>query len=222
MKRLMLICLAAACLVLAPTQCSFGDVINFDYLQRTDALVHDWGPEVDVDGYRFVSVPPPGNLQTFRTLGTLSPFFPGSTALFNGQSNAETILSRADGTPFDLLSIDLAQLSPGGTDGQPVNLGPFDLTFYGQRADGSSVQQTFDVDAFLHLVTYDFSGFNDLVSVDWYEGPGGAMPPGSAQNQWDNISVQSVPAPRTTTMLLGLLFMAVAIPRVHRPLRSWL
>ena len=76
MKRIALIFLATAAAVLTPKERSFGDVINFDYLQQTDELVHFWGPAVDVDGYRFVSVPPPGNVQRFGTLGTLSPFFP--------------------------------------------------------------------------------------------------------------------------------------------------
>jgi len=195
-SRAMLLVLVLAFLVVGkPAGASV--VIDFESLQHADDLVTVHGPEYVEDGFRLIAThPEPGNPLRINTLGTMHFGFNGSTSAYNGVSNGEITLLRADGLSFDLLSIELTELPGGEFDDagelRPVNLGPFGVTFSGQRLDGSTIIQTFTVDNFLTPTTYAFSGFTGLVAVRWSQGAGGPTSPG---HQFDNIIVAPVPEP---------------------------
>jgi hypothetical protein len=110
-------------------------------------------------------------------------------------------LARSDGGTFDLHSIDLAEVPNfSGTTGGPVDLGSFQLTFFGTRSDHSTVQATATIDPFPTVNTFHFSNFTDLLSVTWYQGPGGVPGP---THQFDNIRIQPVPEP-PALLLVGV------------------
>ncbi|WP_432474141.1 hypothetical protein [Amphritea sp. HPY] len=180
-----LLFLGAANVFSAPTT----SILDFEVLRHDDANISVHGPEYVEDGFRLKAQhSEPGNPLRLNTLGTLQPGFPGSTALYQGVVLGEIILTEVDGKPFDLLSIQLAELPGLDTSGLPINSGPFDVTFFGQQVDGSLVTKTFIVDGFLTLNTYSFSGFTDLLSVNWFQG-GGDIP----THQFDNITVAVTP-----------------------------
>jgi len=112
----------------------------------------------------------------FRTAGTLSPIYAGSTAMRAGTSNALIQLSASDGGVFNLLSIDLAALPSTqliGDELVPINTGlPQNVTFYGNRVGGTTVTQSVSHDDFLTLTTYQFHAFTLLTSVSWFQGAG--------------------------------------------------
>ena len=177
-------------------------IIDFESLRQINAEVHHHGAEYFEDGFRLSARHfEPGNPWRFNTLGTLRPEFTGSTTLFNGVSQGEAILTRADGGVFDLISIDLYEmpsLSPGGL--TAVNGGPFHLEFFALRQDGSSLTTTFLVDNFLTPTTYMFTGFTDVVSVNWFHGP--------ITHQFDNIAVVTrLTSPSTLLLLASGLFL---------------
>lgn len=189
-------------------------VLDFESLRSDDSLIHDHAGLLEFSGFQILSVPPPGNAFLYRSAGTLNPLFASSTALFNGQSNAENVLRTSDGGAFALLSIDLAVLPPGASD--PLGLsdpGPFDLTFTGTLASGGTVTNTFTINnTFLTLETFTFTGFGSVVSVSWFQGPG-FNPPGpspDATHQFDNITLAPVPEPSS---LVTWLAVAVVVTR---------
>jgi len=146
-------------------------ILDFEVLRQVDDQIHVHGPEYVEDGFRLEARHPvPSNPLRLNTLGTLHPAFPGSTALYQGVTTGEIILTRVGGGSFDLFSMQIAELPGLDTDGNPVNSGPFDVTFFGQQVGGSSVMTDITVDGFLTLKTYTFSGFTDLLSVNWFQG----------------------------------------------------
>ena len=173
-------------------------VIDFEVLEQIDAEIHNQGKFYSEDGFTLEADHPiPGNLEIFRTVGTLDTLFPGSTALFHGNSLGEIILTRDGGVPFDLFSIDLAELPPGRSEpGGPTDSGPFDVEFFGTQVGGGMVSTTFTVDSFLTLKTFIFPGFTNLVAVIWFQGPGGSGP----AHQFDNIVASPVPEPSTLVL----------------------
>ena len=133
----------------------------------------------------------------FAVYGTENPGFSGSTALYNRTVNGVTSISRQDGTPFNLFSIDLAELN--GDVGSPDVL---QVTFEGLFAGGGTVSQTFqlDGDAF-GAETFIFTGFNNLASVIWVQE--------TPYHQFDNIVLSAVPVPSAVWLFLsGLLGLA--------------
>jgi hypothetical protein len=114
-------------------------------------------------------------------------------------------LPRADGGAFDFYSIGLAELPGGDAFGNPVNSGPFPLTFFGTREDGATVSDTVTVDSFLTLKTYNVSGFLDVVEVHWFQGAGPTEVPPSPTHQFGNLDVAPASFPEPSTLaLVGL------------------
>jgi hypothetical protein len=180
-------------------------VMNFDALTQNDSLLHDIGPVYSAGGFTLtashVSVTP-----SFDFVGTQSVLFPGATALYHHISQGEITLTRTDGGAFNFYSIDLAELPAGDAFGQPINSGPFDITFYGTKVDGASVTDTVTVDSFLTLKTYSLSGLANVVEVHWFQGAG---PPASPTHQFDNLDLSAVPAP--SGLILGCLASCLLI-----------
>jgi hypothetical protein len=70
------------------------------------------------------------------------------------------------------------------------------------------VVATATVDGFLTLETFSFTGFDDLVSVTWFQGGG---PPESPTHQFDIVVVEPVSVPEPSPLaLLGLGAAALA------------
>ena len=144
-------------------------IIDFQSLEHVDSNTNSHGFTYTEDGYTL------NNLATafpFATFGTLESRYKGSTALFNDSVNGVTRLTKSDAGAFTLNSIDLADLN-----GQS----PFDVFFSGTKSDASIVNQTFTGTG--SLLTYTFSGFTDLVTVEWTQI--------SPFHQFDNINLTS-------------------------------
>ena len=98
----------------------------------------------------------------------------GSTNLFNNGPGGITRLSRADGSPFSLAAIDLAELS---------GFGAAPVTFVGTRVDGSVITHAVAIDGLaFYPETFLFpAAFHDLVAVEWEEE--------SPYHTFDNIEI---------------------------------
>jgi len=169
--------------------------LDFEELRHDDDLITN-SDSYNRNGFTLSPTHNNPGPASFNIVGTLHPNFLGSTTLFNGTGGGTNTLTRTDGGPFDLFSIDLgenpgfAQLPSGEI--IPVSVGPYDLSFIGTRQDASTVNNTFTITNFLTLETFTFSRFTDLVSVDW----------SGQSTQFDNIVVEPIPEP-STLLLLG-------------------
>ncbi len=139
----------------------------------------------------------------FATDGLGSPFhLGGSTYLYSDVPDSTISLTHTLGYTFSISAIDLVEFITGGN---------VSVTFTGNRADNSTVQQTFTLDGLPGFETFTFDPrFRNLVSVRWDD---------SADfHAFDNIEV-AVPAP-ATILLLGsgtLVFGARRRERQRRP-----
>jgi len=141
-----------------------------------------------------------GDPPHFQFYETMNPRYPGSTALFFGLPETSARLTNASGLPFSVASIDLAlNLAGGGF-----------VAFTGYLVGGGTVFQEFVVPTEdLELVTFNFSGFENLERLEWDE-------EFHLAHQFDNIAVQIVPEPSTAFLLVaGLLVMS------HRRRPRW-
>jgi hypothetical protein len=134
----------------APAGAKAGFVMNFDALAQNDTLQQDIGPVDSPGGFTLTAThfSPIANPPSFELFGTQSPFSPGRTALYHHIRLGQITLPRADGGAFDFHSfhsIALAELPGGDALGNPVNSGPFGVTFYGTKREGSSVSDTVTV-----------------------------------------------------------------------------
>ncbi len=207
---------------ISPTVAHGAFVLDFENFRVEDAQLHDQPGQIDLGGFRLLSIPPPGNAFRFVTAGTLHPLFPGSTALFNGQSNAEIVLTAIDGSPFSIYSIDLAVLPPGANDpAGPFDPGPFEINFVATTPSGGTKSQSFTINhSFLALERVFFSGFENVTSVRWLQGtgfnpPGPPGPTETPTHQFDNIHVAAVPEP-SSSVLIGTGFSLVAVRLASR------
>jgi len=161
-------------------------VIDFDSLTGSGDVYR--GFTYVEDGYTL------SNLASlnFRSVHPGSSRYTGSVSFFNATVSGVTQMTRTagGGGPFDLLSIDLAELNASKV---------ADVKFTGNLSGGGTVTQTFTLDGIAFAVeTFDFTGFTNLQSVTWVQQ--------SPYHQFDNIVVQNaIPEPSTLAALGGLL-----------------
>lgn len=169
-------------------------VIGFDSLMQDNDQTNEIGNVYRESGFEFSNL---SNPFSFASFGTQNPFFNGSTALFNDNTDGQTRLSQIGGGLFSLSSITLSTLAPGYTEeGTSV-------TFTGLLATGGSVMQSFNV-ADGAAQTFSFSpNFSNLSAVTWSNE--------ANFHQFDNITVAAVPEPETYALMLsGLGLVAFA------------
>ncbi|MCG8641478.1 MAG: PEP-CTERM sorting domain-containing protein [Desulfobacterales bacterium] len=144
------------------------------------------------NGYQFVGN---GIGNDYAILQTGASDFTGSTALIPFSNESHT-LSRIDGNSFDLVSMDIYErfvLLPGT------------FTFIGNFSAGGSIVQNVTLDGVLGGEQFNFSGFENLLSVT-FDVPGTF----DVAMEIDNI-VLSSPVPEPGTILLfgvGLIGLA--------------
>ena len=165
MKSLIALLLASAAIT------SFAETVNIDFqsLEQENGNVNSQGFTYSEDGYTLDNL---AVSKPFATFGTLESRYKGSTALLNDSFGGVTRLIKSDAGAFTLNSIDLARLN---------SQSPFDVFFTGTKSNSSIVNQMFTgTDS---LLTYTFSGFTDLVAVEWTQI--------SPFHQFDNINLTS-------------------------------
>ena len=180
-----------ACVLLPSVTVADLAVLDFESLRVEDDQIHELGETYSEDGFTLTAylLPEHGGTPGFYSAGTQSPWFFGSTGIWNLNSSGGNVLTAGTGG-----------LAPGAN---PGPFPPFDITFFGSRADSSLVSQTVLVTNSLTFETYTFSGFTDLTSVNWFQGTGND---GNRAHQFDNVTIQTtavIPAPGA--VLLGAL-----------------
>jgi hypothetical protein len=167
---------------------------------------------IDTQGFTLTATnPPTGFSAGFEVHGPGSPFYAGEVgvvAFAPATSPPDNVieLTRADGQPFDLVSIDLARNSAG--DPAPT------VTFTGTRAGGITVTESFTVTVptgTAAFQTFDFAGFTDVTSVTW-----GQPQLSEGLHQFSGIDIATaVPEPSTfiTTIVGGLGLVAYGLRR---------
>jgi len=206
--------LLSAILCLNPVPGHAGLVLlNFEELRTVDAdPVHIIGQVYIHDGVRLTAIPapPPSDPNNTRLeyAGTLSTGFAGSTMLRQGFDGSGIVLDLVNGGTFSLLFLQLAEWPSLDSTGNPIGSGTFPVTFTGVRANGTTIDETVNVDRFPTIDSFVFPGFVGLTSVYWFEG-GGGVTPGFGAHQFDNILV-FVPEPETFWLLgLGSLVLTL-------------
>jgi hypothetical protein len=193
--------------------------LDFEELRTVDAdASHNVGQVYIHDGVRLTALPapPPADpAARFAYAGTLSSTFAGSTML-RLQAGSEIVLDLVSGGRFNLRSMDLAETPNFDITGKPIGFGTFDVTFTGERANGTEITETVTVDRFPTIDTFTFLGFADLTSVHWFQGPGGFLP-GFGDHQFDNVSLLIIPEPASLWLLLVGAFMLMLIRPSSRP-----
>jgi hypothetical protein len=122
----------------------------------------------------------------FNSYGTGAGFFYAGESSLAAIQGSHVTLTRTDGGAFDLLAIDLARnfaFDPAPT-----------VTFTGTLAGGGTVVESFTVSTptgTAAFETFSYSGFTDLVSVEWDQ------PFDLAQglHQFTDVTLQTVPEP---------------------------
>lgn len=161
--------------------------LDFQSLEHVDALQTLHGTTYAEDGFTITA-------PSLFSFGTLSAEYRGSTALRNGNQGTSTQLSADNGSAFNLVSIDLAE----------IDAGTATVGFTGFLAGGGTVTQSFTLDDSFTtgtgFETFVFSGFSDITSVKWDNG--------NPYHQFDNIVASTVPLPAAVWLfgsgLLGL------------------
>lgn len=168
-------------------------VVDFETLATPGSGNTSTGTTYAEDGFLLTAIG--GDPPHFQFFETESPFFPGSTALFFGQPSMLARLETSSGQPFNIASIDLA---PGFNGGGAV------IAFTGFLNGGGTVSQAFtSPTGSFELTTFSFSGFDDLLRLEWSEGF-------DLGHQFDNIVVAAVPEPTVLAVLAtGLLGLAL-------------
>ena len=129
---------------------------------------------------------------------------PANTSLFEFFAGSTTRLTEAGNVAFALNSIDLAQYNSTQT------AGTFNVSFLGTHPDNSTVSQVFTVNRFAGtpiLQTFAFSGFTNVVRVDFTQGIAST---GQAF-QFDNVGVTPNGAVIPEPSSLGICGFGLAV-----------
>ncbi len=137
----------------------------------------------------------------FRSPGTTSHNFTGSTSLIDPTVNGVTTLTANNGNPFNFVSIDLGELNLNA---------PTDVPFTGTLAGGGTVTQTVTLDGVgfpSGVETFSFgSAFENVQSVSWVQV--------SPHHQMDNLvldqSAAPPPSPPPSTLTTTMDFETIA------------
>jgi hypothetical protein len=147
-------------------------IIDFDQFEFNNALTNNVGNEVSEEGFTFTKAN--GRAFEYAVYGQQSGNYTGSASLFNNTVNGLIRLEHDNGQPFQMVSIDVANLGGGG---------PTSVTFTGFKRAGGSVMTTFNHPStgpvharFKFPVT-----FGDLVAVEWNQT--------SPFHQFDNVAI---------------------------------
>lgn len=137
------------------------DQFTFDALGRTTS--YELPDAYTEAGYTFNTTAE--DVPKFRVYGsTDTAGYGGSPALAIANWPTTISVRRDDGAPFTIESIDLAETWSS------VYIPT--VTFKGTKSDGRVVQQSFQLDNFFNntnaFQTFNFVGFDDVVSVDWF------------------------------------------------------
>ena len=179
MKKIILMMAMAVCLCATSASAA---VVDFESLASDDGVTV--GYSYTEDGFELTTT----SAQPFATDGLLSPFFlGGSTYMFSdGIATDLTTMSSVDGSTFNMVSIDLAEV---------MGFGDVTVNFSGVKSDNSIVNQSFTLDGALGFETFLFgSDFTDLVSLSWDNQ--------ADYNAFDNITTAApVPVPGAVWLL---------------------
>jgi hypothetical protein len=164
-------------------------IVDFNALVAHDAGLHSVGGVYEEAGMRFTATYLQECCPDFAYPGDQMPVWVGSPTLWHHWSNGTTMLERADGGRFDLVSIDIAEVPSFYPDLTPVDYGPIALTFIGIKENGSTVTADLTAPQFPAITTLEFPRtFKNLISVSWRQGGGSAQ--GAATHQFDNVVVE--------------------------------
>lgn len=184
-------------------------VIGFDELTNSGSG-HETYASVTSGGFVFANSM--GSSGAFVVWGASHPYNadPGGATLTHNYANTTTVMTKAGGGTFSLLSVDF-----GDVYNQPGN--GLTIQIVGTRSDLSTVIETITTDLLAGLETFMFDTLTDLVSVAW-------TPIAGTSNrflQFDNVAVggTSVPVPEPMTLSLlggGLVALTALRRRRHR------
>jgi hypothetical protein len=147
--------------------------------------------------------PPTGFSSGFEAFGPTSPSYAGEVGIITfapAASPPDNVieLTRDDGQPFDLVSIDLARIN--AFDPAPT------VAFTGIKAGGGIVMQSFTVMVPLGTAafqTFDFTRFTGLTSVSW-----GQPQLSDGLHQFSRIDIATGAVPEPAGLLLLSLGLA--------------
>lgn len=185
LKRMRFVCAAllAGVALFALTTPSAAVVIDFEVLQAPGSGATSPILTYTEDGFLLTS---DNTAVGFASWQTGSSAFAGSTGLFNSFQGGTTTLTKIGGGTFDLTAIDLSFLDPAQS-------GAATVTFTGTTSSSATVTQTFTIGA-LGFQPFLFTGFDDVVSVQWVLGPAFAD-----YHQFDNIVIDQAPLAAAAT-----------------------
>jgi hypothetical protein len=148
------------------------NVLRFETLAQPGTSLSYWGQFYGENGFTLACV---NGTFGFAAYQTNSPYFGGSTALFNDSSSDYTSLAPTDGGLFDFISVDLSKLQYSWT-------GPINFVGYRGTAQVVSVTLNFDPDA--GIQRFIATNFVRLSEVRW---------PAVIPHQFDNVTVCARP-----------------------------
>lgn len=141
---------------------SASSTIEFSGLSQPENGIISVGGSITEQGFIINSA-----TSNFNVWGASSPNLPGlspvNTSLFEYYAGSTTTLTNAGNATFTLSSIDLAPVLPNGS-------GTFTVNFTGTLADSSTVSQGFTVSNSPNLQTFNFSNFDNVISVSFTQG----------------------------------------------------